>query len=420
MSMRQQLAELMQTAEQYKGRELTEDEVGKVNELAEQITNLKGRIAEAEKAAANMASVFAMDGDHDENVKKATASGLGKTMGERFVKSDAMKNHRGQFPNGISRVENAFGISVQVGKKADGDDAGSDAAAQPGGDGATVLSRPVAGLPLVGFEPGIVNPLEWGRRLSILDLITKGTTEATSLKYRQLVDVTNNAAVVPESLNDTGEEYVKPLSLVQLAAASATDTTYADGIVVTTQEWADDGALRAMIDGMLSRNIELVTEKMILNGTGENDEPLGILNFEDLKEQAFDTDIFKTVRMARAQLDALGYRASAIVMSSADAAALDLMKMENGTYYGGGPLAAGNVTNLWGIPVIESPVVEDGTAIMGDWSTIHLLTVDPLNINVFDQHKDYAQRNLLYLRAEYRALQLLRAPASFVKVELGN
>ena len=414
MRLKEQLAELMKAAEQYKGRDLTDDEVGKVNELAEQITDLKGRIAAAEKAAENMATVFKMDGDHDDNVKKAAAAGEGVTIGERFVKSEAMREHRVKYPNGISRVENAAGISVQVGRKDDGDP-------QPaGGNGEVTLSRPVAGLPIVGFEPGIVNPLEWSRRLTILDLITKGTTEATSMKYRQLVSMTNNAAVVPESLDDTSEKYLKPLSLIQLEPATATDTTYADGIVVTTQEWADDGALRALIDGMLARNIELVTERMILNGTGENDEPLGILNVEGLNEQAFETDILTTVRNARAQLDALGYTASALVVSPADAAKIDLLQASNGSYYGGGPLAAGNVTSLWGVPVVSSPVMEDGQALMGDWSTIHLLTIDPLNINVFDQHKDYAQRNLLYLRAEYRALQLLRAPASFVKVALGN
>ena len=59
-----------------------------------------------------------------------------------------------------------------------------------------------------------------------------------------------------------------------------------------------------------------------------------------------------------------------------------------------------------------------GQAIVGDFKTIHLLTRSPIEILVFNQHKDYAQRNLNYVRAEMRAMQLFRAPGKLAVVDL--
>ena len=407
MNMREKLAELMESAEAFKGRtDLTSEEATQALDLAEQITELKGQIAEADKAQGKIAGLFKTA----ETPRTPFGDVEGATMGERLIKSAEMRAVREAFPHGIGEKQTGrLGeFSVTVGRKEDPEPVPSP-----------VISRPVAGYENVRFEPGIVNPLEFQRRLTLLDLITKGTTDATAMKYRFLKSVTNNAAIVPESLDSTSDEYLKPISTLEFDSALAAETTYADGLEVTVQEWNDDGALRALVDSTLARNIELVVQDMVLNGTGTGDEPLGILNAE-IGEQAFDTDIFTTIRKARGQLDALGYTPTALVVSAADAETIALLKADNGTFYGGGPLAAGNTPSLWGVPLVVSPQLDEGTAVMGDWTTVHLLTRDPLNINLFDQHKDYAQRNLLYLRAEFRGLQLLRAPASFVKVSLAG
>jgi hypothetical protein len=43
-----------------------------------------------------------------------------------------------------------------------------------------------------------------------------------------------------------------------------------------------------------------------------------------------------------------------------------------------------------------------------------------MSVLAFNQHKDYAQRNLTYLRAEFRALQLIRQPAKLAVVSLAS
>jgi hypothetical protein len=55
---------------------------------------------------------------------------------------------------------------------------------------------------------------------------------------------------------------------------------------------------------------------------------------------------------------------------------------------------------------------------LGNFKTIHFLTRSPIEILVFNQHKDYAQRNLNYVRAETRAMQMFRAPGHLAIADL--
>ena len=81
----------------------------------------------------------------------------------------------------------------------------------------------------------------------------------------------------------------------------------------------------------------------------------------------------------------------------------------------GGAVALGLGAATAGIVAVAAGIgVAVGKAIMGDFTTIHLLVREALKIQAFNQHKDFAQRNLNYVRAELRALQLLRAPARLV------
>jgi hypothetical protein len=73
---------------------------------------------------------------------------------------------------------------------------------------------------------------------------------------------------------------------------------------------------------------------------------------------------------------------------------------------------------VWGYERIVSQSIAVGQAIIGDFKTIQLLDLEPLSIEAFNQHKDYAQRNLTYIRAEKRAVQLIRNPAKLCIVDL--
>lgn len=333
------------------------------------------------------------------SVSKSAAAGA--SLGARFVGSEQWKSFRADNPH----YESKSGKPMHVVLKDDDPAPAADAAP---------LDRPTAKVEAVRTTilPGIEDRTTRGD-LNLLNLITKGTAASPWLKYRALVAYTNNAAIVPE-----GE--TKPLSTLETETFEATSYTYADGMTVTSQEVRDDAVLVSLIDQFLTANLQAKIEDIVLNGTG-TDEPTGILNAagtQTYTKQGTD-DVFDTVRKARDLLRPVNAPGGVtVVMSVADAQALDLMRDGEKRFYGTGPYAAGDTPRIWGLPIVVSDKLPTGTALMGHFQTVQLLQVEGLSVEVFNQHEDFARRNLLYVRAETDQLLLHRMPAAMVKITL--
>lgn len=69
------------------------------------------------------------------------------------------------------------------------------------------------------------------------------------------------------------------------------------------------------------------------------------------------------------------------------------------------------------MPRVLSTKIPVGTAIVGEFTQMALLDREGLSVVAFNQHKDYAQRNLTYVRAELRAAQVIWRPARFAVIE---
>src|SRR5690606_12623873 len=162
------------------------------------------------------------------------------------------------------------------------------------------------------------------------------------------------------------------------------------------------------IDPTLAENLEIALEYYLLNGDSdaETEQPDGILNTSGVLQQDFESNIVTTVRKAITRLQTTsGTTIQGVLFNPEDDEAWDLFTDANGRFFSGGPFGTGPRT-AWGYERIVCPVIPVGTALIGDFSTIHLLDYEPLSILAFNQHKDYAQRNLTYIRAELRAVQL--------------
>ncbi len=252
---------------------------------------------------------------------------------------------------------------------------------------------------------------------TLLDLITVGSTDTAYKDYRQVVSRTSAAKVVPEATATTGESGLKPISTLVTKAASAKLHTYADGIEITNQELSDDAGIQVLVDSLLRENVALEIERVVLDGDGADDTPVGIMHTTGVFQQDFATDMVTSVRKAMTKLKSIGTNITGLVLNPEDEEAWDLLKDDTGRFLGAGPFTSGPSTS-WGVSRVPSPIIPVGTALLGDFRTVQLLTKDPLEIVAFNQHKDYAQRNLVYLRAEQRAMQLIRVPARLAVVDL--
>lgn len=412
MNLKEKLKALLAEAAelQKKGAELTEEDVARVPVLTAEIADVKSKIEAQDAAAEALKSAFAADeAEHQEQVPAGRTKARGeqpRSLGAAFVGSEAMKTFRENHPNGVSK---GTPVNVEARRFATKSDSvrAVKAPLNTIDNGDTTPTR----------LPGIED-VTYRRPNTLLDLITVGTTDAAWLEYRQLVSITNNAAIVPEARTTTDAANLKPVSALQTRTADAKAHTYADGIEATTQELKDDGAMTSLIDGILTQNLRDEIERIVLSGDDADGEPNGILNTTGVLQQPFATDMVTSIRKGKTLLrETSNTIPQAILLNPEDDEAFDLLKDGNDRYLGNGPFGTGPST-AWAVPRISSAAMPKGQALMGDFRAFQLLIFEALSILAFNQHKDFAQRNLVYVRAELRALQMFRQPAKLAVIDI--
>lgn len=385
-------------------RDLTVDDVTAIDAKLSEAADLKEKIDAAAKSAATLDRLAAFSGDSGEDNgdqgggAESVASKEAGTFGERFIKSAAYDGFQKQFPTGVGS-----GSPVNIGRVKVG--------SLDEHMGSKALTSPVARVQPTRLPT--VDQVDRDR-LTFLDLISRGSA-AGAFEYVQITAVERNAAIVPEATSGTDDAALKPTSGMSTQMADAKPYTYADGYDVTNQLLADAPAFASYMNQELGYSLDWVLEDKLLNGTGSNGEPRGLLNTTGIqgREYTAGADVLEQIKAIRRAITGIlrvpGGTVQAIVMNPEDDAEIDLLEDKQGRFYGQGPFGSGPGT-LWGRPRVTSERIERGTYAYGDFKQIALLDVEGLSVLAFNQHKDYAQRNMTYVRAELRASQVFWKP----------
>lgn len=418
MTLREKLQALLKEAADLaakareEGREFTEDEVTRINELKSETDDLAVKVKAADDAQAAAAAMAGKAADRPKpklsGVKDRQEDSDVATFGGRFVKSGLYEEFRKSNPSGVGQ-----GSPVDIGR------------VRVGSMKEWMASRKATAAPLQ-VALGNVAPIRMPMidqvdrdNLTILDLISRGET-AGAFEYLQVTGVTRNAAIVPDEILP-GDAGVKPTSTIQTTLADAKPYTYADGYDVTNSLLSDAPALATYMDNELEYSLDSVIEDKLLSGTGTGGEPTGIMNTTGVQSLTYTPGAdamaqVKAIRQAITKITTLpGGNVTAVLMSPEDDEAWDLMQDANERFFGQGPFGQGPNTS-WGRTRALSQRLAPGTVILGDWRQVALLDREGLSVLAFNQHKDYAQRNLVYVRAELRAAQVIWKPNRLIVV----
>jgi HK97 family phage major capsid protein len=346
----------------------------------------------------------------------AAGPGRGVSLGEKFTNSPEFKNWLSSVaPGGMvpdskgSRVGNsppvAFGMKDVI-------------------TGGSVTS---AGALVTPDQLGLLDGLgQFQRPLTIVDLITRGTTGTDTVEYARVTGFTNAAATVPEATtagaipdpdadNTAG---LKPESAMLLEKKTAVVKTIAHWLPATKRALSDAAQIRTLIDNFLRYGLEEELEDQVLTGNSVGEDFEGILNTPNTQVQAFDTDLLVTTRKARTLVRTVGRaRPTAFVFHPNDNEAIDLLRDLNGQFYFGGPSSAPSAP-LWGLPRVESEAMPEGTGMVADWRMAVLWDREQAAIQVSDSHADFFVRNLVAILAEMRAAFGVIRPKAFVEIDL--
>lgn len=399
-------------------------------EQAAHVDSLRGAATEAQKAVAEAEEFLktrATWADQEETMRRAASNngngnpaqrpGTGqpvdrRSIGQRVVEGQAYKDWHakmagaaGYIPETTKGINSGpllnFGGLRELDRQATLITGGSDTSA-----GAFVRTA---------YYPELT---ELGRRpLTIRDIITNLQTDSDVVEYVRATAETNNAAPVAEASATGDGSGVKPESALTFEKVTTNVVTIAHWIPATKRALSDAAQIRGLIDQFLRYGLEEELEDQIVSGNG-GEGFTGFANVSGVQAQAWDTDVFRTTRVAKRKVRTVGRRIpTAFALNPEDWETIELKRDNQNQFYGAGPFS--NTTpQLWGLPVVESEAIPVGTGYVGDFRTCVLWDREQTTISVSDSHSDFFVRNLVAILAEMRAAFGMLKPNALVEIDL--
>lgn len=258
--------------------------------------------------------------------------------------------------------------------------------------------------------------------LGYLDILPTLTTTSDLVEYVVQDTRTNAAATVAEATAATGASGLKPESALAFSLKQAPVETIATWIPMTTRILNDAPLLRSAVDDELLYMLREELEEQAIVGTGTPPQLQGINTLATIPTAAAGTDPIGAIFNAAMQVQIQGgVPATAAVLTAASWMALRLARENSATgslggYIMGPPNMPGPMS-VFGLDLALSTVVPATVAFVGNFTptTIALVQREGGSIET-GWINDQFVRNLLTLRAELRAVQVIRRPKGLFKI----
>jgi HK97 family phage major capsid protein len=276
-------------------------------------------------------------------------------------------------------------------------------------------------------DPIVVPPMRVKR---VRDLFPTRSTTAAVIEYFRMLGFTtagggtNNAATVAE--RSSGNFAAKPQSSMVFEGHQAPVRTIAHWEAAHRNVLADEPQLRSIIDNELMYGLRLQEDAQILSGDGTGENLTGVLNTAGIQEYAWSDGA--TSPVADTKADAIRraatlsflayYEPSGVVLHPNDWEDIELTKDTQGQYLVAVSVALGGEPKVWRLPIVETPAIPEGTALVGAFGTgAQLYDREQASIRISEQHSDFFVRNAIVILAEQRLALAVKRPESFVKID---
>ncbi len=271
----------------------------------------------------------------------------------------------------------------------------------------------------------VVPPMRTKR---VRDLFPTRTTTAAVIEYFRMTGFVNNAAAVSERSGTPANFTAKPQSSFTFVGEQAPVRTLAHWEAAHRNVLADEPQLRSIIDNELMYGLRLQEDSQILNGDGTGENLTGVLQTTGIQTYNWSDGAYSaTAGMSDTKADAIRraatlsflayYEPTGVVLHPNDWEDIELTKDGNGAYVVAVSVAMGGEQKLWRIPVVDTPAITEGTALVGAFGTgAQLYDREQASIRISEQHADFFVRNAIVILAEQRLALAVKRPEAFVKV----
>jgi len=349
----------------------------------------------------------------------ATPQGYGaKSLGDLFLASEEFKSLQGgkagaNMPSPF--VVNTANLGGTFGRK----------------DVYTALPTGTPGsFGTIDRDPIVIPPTRTRR---VRDLFPARTTTAAVIEYFRMLGFTTPETTATNAASPVAERSgnafaLKPQSSMQFEGHQAPIRTLAHWEAAHRNVLADEPQLRSIIDNELLYGLRLQEDFQILNGDGTGENLLGILNTSGVQTYDHQTPADLTednygdaIRRAATLAFLAYYEPSGVVVHPSDWEKMELTKNAQGSYLMAVSMQVGAEARIWRMPVIDTPAIDEGTALVGAFGTgAQLYDREQATIRISEQHADFFVRNAIVVLAEERLALAVKRPESFVKVSFDN
>lgn len=249
------------------------------------------------------------------------------------------------------------------------------------------------------------------RPLSVLDIIPTGETTQSAVVYMAENAWTNAAA-------ETAEEGSYPAATFTLTETTAPVRKIAVHLPVTDEQLDDVPRARDYIDNRLTYSLRLRLDGQVLVGNGTAPNLLGFLNHGTVQSQAKGTDtVLDAIFKAMTKVRATGFaEPTAIVLHPNDWQEIRLTKTGTEQVYFWGPPAEAGLVTIFGLPVVATPAITEGTALVGAFAPhSELVYRRDVEVQVGYSTDDFIKGRKT-LRADLRVAFAIYRPLAFCKV----
>jgi len=419
VTLKEQYQKLLQDARaiaakaEEEGRDFTADERQQVENIMKEVKALKTKLDQAKADAAMVREILDFNAEFEgepkaDPKKPAGKPGKGSTIGEQFVNSPEFKGWMDQLGGRVpEKMRGLTSPPVKYQKLLKDLITGSDDESA----GAFVETDYTRIYEALGRYP-----------LNIFDLISRRTTTSDLVHFvRQTTRVQEATPVAEANVTEysgaTGEvSGEKPEGAMAFEPVTTPVKTIAVWVPSTKRALSDAAQIRGLIDQELRDDAAEELEDQIINGDGIGENFTGLANTAGVLTQAWNTDLLTTTRQAITTLLVSGrQRATAWAIHPEDWETVDLLQDNDGQFYWSGPRSSGPPT-LWGIPVVQSQSLTQGTGYLGNWRKMVVWDGEQATITVSDSHEDFFIRNMVAILCELRAAMGVIRPSAFVEV----
>lgn len=274
--------------------------------------------------------------------------------------------------------------------------------------------RQTTGVLQIERDSGIT--MEARRQLRLRDILASRPTQS------QVIDFVKVSSALSDAAIQSPEGSAKSENALTFTSQSRRVITVATWLPCSRQILADWNELEPFIRTGLAYYVAKETEDQLLNGNGAGDAIRGLL----VDATSFNTALLPAAALGWTLIDILAWAQAQIAIADEvpptwallhpqDYWDLLMTKDADGRYILGNPWAA-NPANVFGMTLVPSTVIAQGTFLVGNSSAAaaEVRSRMEIEIAIGEQHSTYFTSNLVAIRAEERLCLVTKRGASFI------